>query len=642
MNEPVPLKSVLADSIKSFSREDNLLIESGRGIYSWLEGLLNAEHEIVDPKTACALSHVQYASSYFALSAVIMGIISGEKKHFDTASRVFKKSVLKTGSRRTTADNVFAFAFAAFLLEACGTEPDLAAELKNIAQHLNHLSTKDSKEGNNNFLLRLLCDYMLHGGVYKSNELAEYLFHWQLKDGIYFDYPRNPLARSEIMVSLAYHSRTTFIALLAYFVTGNKYILESCLKALSALNETTARDGEAFYFGRSMNSLFACSNAVASLALASRLPVDCGIDKGQAALLKDRIFSFYAGYRHKDGSFALVPNERDKEFCGYEKYMYPSVYNSYACALFLFSGLLAGPAETEKPRETEKPAFNKLSDSGFILFQTAGFSTALNIKPPLFIDTENGVGSGPTFAGHSPLFLKYRGTDLLPSLPIRENEPGRGYYAKFDPTTAGFNPFIKTGRGVVTFSRASRVSLKYRTNTIFVYVSGPLLEIKLKRMNSILRKALKAVNLVFSLLGARLPKPLAYSDYQEVRFTEIPGSRYDRLIKLEDDSFLFLDLLPADKWQTSLRLCELSVAENEILDCSYPGLKLSAFVMNSRFENPAELPTSKGPAKLWTTTAPAVPINEIFSGLTLLYTNEKAERSLNEMRSLIKDFAKEQ
>jgi len=137
------------------------------------------------------------------------------------------------------------------------------------------------------------------------------------------------------------------------------------------------------------------------------------------------LFQFCSKHIDENGLLCIVPKKIGgctqqsyscKKRCGYDIYMYDTVYNSFAMSMLLIASIIK---ENVLPKPQEEFLFgnHNLKNSGFFIIKKkkSGISTGFNMKG------HNSCGHylfDPRLSGLSPLFIKFNDNDFLPSIPF--------------------------------------------------------------------------------------------------------------------------------------------------------------------------------------------------------------------------------
>ena len=131
----------------------------------------------------------------------------------------------------------------------------------------------------------------------------------------------------------------------------------------------TADDGEAFYYGRTNNALYGYACGIPALRAAANYLKEGDKAEGFKAC-EQALFQFSARHCAKDGHLYIVPNKFEEERCGFDNYMYVTVYNAFTMAMLLLSSLIKNAAESDRPTE---PRVDYFKDSGFFIKRVEGY-----------------------------------------------------------------------------------------------------------------------------------------------------------------------------------------------------------------------------------------------------------------------------
>ncbi len=328
----------------------------------------------------------------------------------------------------------------------------LAGYVKDMRHHAD-LSLSGTY-GNNFVALRSLnhlIKFKITDDALDAEQAAFFMEHtlkWQMDDGVFYDFPRKALDPRGIP-SLAYHSKITLMTLLYGVISGERRILDRALAGLECLVSLSADDGEAFYYGRTNNALYGYASAVLALRVAANL-----LGNAQAGRRFKRfersLYRFAASYTAKDGHLYIAPNPFEDSRSGFDNYMYVTVYNAFMMTMLLLSAVIK---DAPLPEERRSDETHYMKHSGFLIRKRASLSAAFNLKGHNHYEQ---YSLDPRFTALTPLFLKFNGNDLLPSIPFTYPKPQAKTLGSalceikrwsrlndFNPLHAGFIPAMK-------------------------------------------------------------------------------------------------------------------------------------------------------------------------------------------------------
>jgi len=438
-------------------------------IYKYLCNCKRENGSIYDSNMSSTLD-MQYHHTNFVFSSVILYLINGDEVYHDGAIKVLSYYVdLPIESRRGACDfNNFPILLTYALLTQWSHERLLIGLLEKYVSKMPYYASPEDKGtyGNNFISLRAL-NHLLRFKLLEEQEdleLAQYLMDvtlkWQFDDGIFYDYPRHQ-NYSKGIPSLTYHAKITLVTLLFGLISEQNAIIDSAINGLQALIKLVACDGEAFYYGRTNNALYGYACGILAFRMASSFVKDASLAEKFKQCERD-LLSFCSRHSAQDGHLYIVPSDLENVRCGFDNYMYVTVYNAFTMSTLLLSSIikdLASPGKNDCSSE-----FYFLKDSGFVVKKSNKISTVFNLKGHNYYEQ---YILDPRFTCCSPLFLKFNGQDILPSIPFssplysRENSEslGRkvwrkasegasefktwGYLAHFNPLHAGFLPYLE-------------------------------------------------------------------------------------------------------------------------------------------------------------------------------------------------------
>ena len=436
-------------------------------IFAYLSKHQRENGAIYDTNASSALN-AQYHHANFGLSSVILYILNNNEIYYDRAFKAFKFYIdMPLEHKKGGIDfSNFPILLAYILLKNNDSKNILFTMLGDYIKKMAHHAAVDNvgTYGNNFVTLRAL-NHLLRFMLFeedKDRELAyTFLNHslkWQFEDGIFYDFPRS-FNDEKGIPSLAYHSKITFITLLFGVISGDKGITDRALLGLDALVKLTADDGEAFYYGRTNNALYGYACGIPALRAAANYLKDGEKAEGFKACER-ALFQFSARHCAKDGHLYIVPNKFEEERCGFDNYMYVTVYNAFTMAMLLLSSLIK---DTVKPDMPTEPRVDYFKDSGFFIKKGERISAAFNLKGHNYYEQ---YLLDPRFTCITPLFIKHGGSDILPTIPFsaphyiqgRDEPPVKKIKRKiseafleikkwshlehYNPLHAGFIPFL--------------------------------------------------------------------------------------------------------------------------------------------------------------------------------------------------------
>ena len=316
--------------------------EAAISIFQYLSGQQKQSGAIFDANVSSTLD-AQCHHVDFGLSAIILAILNDDETYYDKAYKSLKYYIDVPMERKKGGIDFsnLPILLAYMLLKGNDKKNIISNMLEEYVQKMVHHATIDeiNTYGNNFITLRAL-NHLLRfkiGGYEEDNKLAQYFIDctlkWQFDDGIFYDYPRDFNYHKGIP-SLAYHSWITLLVLLFAIISKEKHILDKALYALEAMAKLVASDGEAFYYGRTNNALYGYACGISAFSIASNYFKNNSLAQRFKECEKS-LFIFCTRHIAEDGHIHIVPNRFEDERCGFDSYMYVTVYNAFTMPLFL-------------------------------------------------------------------------------------------------------------------------------------------------------------------------------------------------------------------------------------------------------------------------------------------------------------------
>ncbi|MBI5236583.1 MAG: hypothetical protein HY886_10100 [Deltaproteobacteria bacterium] len=478
----------------------------------------------------------QYHHANMTLAGIILHILNPEKhEYLDRALGAMRYYLsVPTEKRKAGVD----FSNLPFLIAAAvikGNENGretlgdaLAGYVKDMRHHADLNSS--GTYGNNFVALRslnLLIRFKITGDALDAEQAAFFMEHtlkWQMDDGVFYDFPRKALDPRGIP-SLAYHSKITLMTLLYGIISGEKRILDRALAGLDCLVNLSADDGEAFYYGRTNNALYGYASAVLALRVAANLLGN--VPAGMRFKRFERVlYRFAASHTAKDGHLYIAPNPLEDERCGFDNYMYVTVYNAFMMTTLLLSAVIKDAPLHEEQRADET---HYMKQSGFLIRKRASLSAAFNLKGHNHYEQ---YLLDPRFTALTPLFLKFNGRDLLPSIPFTCPKPqakslrslvgemkGCSRLNDFNPLHAGFIPAMKDSSQYYMPLDVTDASVTEMENgTLIIKTAGRFTTVKRSGLMPVKLLLSNAMKSRFGVMGGMTPESL-------ISRTALPFSR---------------------------------------------------------------------------------------------------------------------
>lgn len=597
----------------AFADGDDVLAALCRGSFDFLSGFILPDGEIAEYPSRRRLPRFQYATSFFLLTAAILYRASGDLKYMKALRLALKRVVGNSSAGAEISDNNFALLMTYLLLSGAGSAlpgaRDAADDIRAMISRLSYVTGPDTTEGNNNYALRLLCEYVaaeiLGDGRSASESLEEfrrYTALWQFADGVFCDYPRQTSSEGEFLAPTAYHARFAALVMLCASLTGDGRVLDAGLKAVGAMAKILSSDGDIGYYGRSSCSVFAQSNAFLAFRLAAPYASAGEVFHESARSVRRAIEREYS----VGGRFRISAGADEKKGAGYEEYMYNSVYSAYASAVCLLGCFASKRGHLLMSAARPAVGCEHLKDSGFLIFRGSKFSFDANMKGSFFYDERNGACAGARYPLFSFLDMKTAaGASCIPPVPVIKREFFSSVSSEMDTSLSGFEPyFVSRPSEKIVFGRPREVVIKEsgEASPTVIEASGEMFRINLSK-RSLMIKILAGVARRAPFLSRHLPKALLSPPPREM-FRRLAGASYSRKMKVYSDCVLVsydINVPPACRGFFGARLFPGSVGIGEGYLCRVgePGGLLMVFDGAGRFKRKRYYPTGKGLADFW-------------------------------------------
>jgi hypothetical protein len=447
-----------------------------RSIFDYLGANSRPDGSIYDRNASSTLDREYHLANY-VLGAVLLLKLHRQASCYDRACAALNYYLnLPPQTRFGAVDfSNFALLLSYLVLEEEAQYDGLKKRLEDYFQSMVHRADVTSGSHGNNFVTLRAVNHLLRsrivgldqGDPEKSRELISRTLAWQYEDGIFYDYPPTPHFQAGIP-HLAYHAKISLAALLYGIIAQKAEIVARAVRAFAALAKLVACDGEAFYYGRSNNALYGFACGILGFRIAAGI-ADDGALRQTFQDAERALFRFSAQLVAEDGHLFVVPNTLEQRRCGFDDYMYVSVYNAFMMSMLLLAAIVrSDPPAGEKPAEEH---FSYLASSGFVVTRGEDLSTCFNVRghncQHRCATFQNVSLLDPRLTCCTPLFLKYRGRDLLPSIPLSEpvyarraNESlarrifrktaeacrefcGWSFLQQYNPLHAGFLPYLE-------------------------------------------------------------------------------------------------------------------------------------------------------------------------------------------------------
>lgn len=482
-------------------------------VYEYLAACQREDGAIFDRFVSSTLDP-QYHHTSFGLASTILFIINSEPRYYENAYKAFKYYIdIPLHKKKGGVDfSNYPILLASILLGGGRRDCRLTSLLSDYIDSMVHHSNLEpgSTYGNNFVALRALNQLLRYRVLGKEDDLKEARHYmdctlkWQFDDGIFYDYPRRPGDRDGVP-SLAYHSKITLMTLMFGIVSADTEVISRAVAGLEAMESLIAPDGEAYYYGRTNNALYGYACGILAARTASSLTgVDAPAAKRFSACEK-ALVAHVNRHRAQDGHLYIVPNGDEAGRCGFDNYMFVSVYNAFTMASLLLSSLIHADAPSDQ--ETASASSKHFRDSGFFIKKGHGLSMALNLKGH---NSYEQYLLDPRFTCLTPLFIKFRGHDMLPTIPLTSpvgtGHVGESFLSKavrkagevmsefnswsfldhYNPLYSGFMPCVIEKNSLLMPLRADQVSVIQEGKTVRVRAKGRLSAIRCKGLKPLL------------------------------------------------------------------------------------------------------------------------------------------------------------
>jgi len=463
-------------------------------------------------------------------------------------------------------------------------DPSLRELVGDYVEHMeSHASLENGTTYGNNFValraVNQLLRYKIIGrrnDLSSSERLMEATLKWQLTDGIFYDFPRS-FNDNQGIPSLAYHSKICLMVLLYGLLSEEISIVNRAIKGLEVLMLLVAEDGEAFYYGRTNNALYGYACGIFALRLAAHCIEDNGL-KDAFNLCENSLFNFCSCNTHSDGHLSIVPNMLENDRCGFDHYMYVTVYNAFTMTMLLLASVVEKTAYSSIQRHVASTEIKYLPSSGFMIYKGKKLSTVFGLKGHNYYQQYK---LDPRFSCCTPLFLKFNGHDILPTIPfsapVYPGEEKRsflvkivsrlrkilnefkawGYLDNYNPLHAGFLPYIETTNEWLMPLRVNTVAISDELKCKKINIQGHFVAIK--------RKGFVPLSLFLSnFLEKRIGLPAEQWQNMAVNMTD---SLFEREIIIHDNFIHFKDKIITPRYgRICFGLRTYSDAVNKIED----------------------------------------------------------------------------
>jgi len=558
--------------------------------------LLSNEGDLTDPH-AGILGAEQYGSSFLAFAFALKYSVEKNPDWGKRARHVARKTLKRLKGRLATSDQIFSLTLTALFLDD--------TEIQEAVSLLSFSSQEESLDGNNNYCLRLLCEVLrARLSSHSSTQSIEKQFdrcvaNWS-RGGVFIDFPRQPKSPTESLAPLAYFPRFLWILLWMGVLLKRKDWIDCGHEGLKKFDSLIASDGEAFYYGRSLNAVYGYANGIFAAGLAASLAEEKE-DRTVATRVQSRLEAYLQNFRKGNQAPTIVPNVEDPQPCGYDIYMYWSVYAAYSAGLLLFTQRLRQASTPTEPRDTVSVLH--IHEAGYLTVK-GELELGLHMKGGYYFEPKNGVGLGATYAPHSLLYIKFRGLDWLPSLPTVQPQRWDSWPRHLNTVWAGFFPSAHDGDDWWVPGPATQVSCRSQGNKHLIEMKSAWVKLHLPGQSWLKRIPLALLRRTPFRQWMRIPD---VNPYENVSIGYEPDGHFKRKIVIGRKSVLFYDDLAwprsapqtSQVWLTTLRMFS-KLCENSSPDrLSQNGVSLEIKSQNREWEKYGSFSTSKGPMTLF-------------------------------------------
>ncbi len=438
---------------------------TGRKISEYLKGNQNPDGTIYDEINEAKTPDNHYAHTYFALAAIQIYENTNDQLWLRAGVKAIKYFLDLPENKRGHRE----FNNLAILLIYSKVK-DLAdsmplAEMESYIENMKFDS--DSIAMSNNWTaIKAVCHALKYKifGLSEEKEKAEHLMNhilgYQLDDGFFYDWPNKRVTKSYI-TPLTYHAKTCSMLLLYNTIIQNPDILDSAVRGLNTLKHFIAGDGETFYYGRSNNALFGYVSGIYAYEQAAQTVPENRSDEFRYCAA--RLFKFIKRWQQVDGHINIAPNKCEKERCGWDGYMYSTVYNAYAAGLLL---MLSNVKQKRVHNVNVIEETYYARNAGLLTLREGNFFMGLSTKGQ---SVPNEVMfSDPRYYGMNLLSLKYKGCDITSPPPLIRTS----LKDTLNPSLTGFLPYIRKNDEIYSTRVYDEIKIDIRENSISIFAKG--------------------------------------------------------------------------------------------------------------------------------------------------------------------------
>lgn len=484
-------------------------------------------------------------------------------------------------------------------------------------------SDLDINMSNNWIAMKSLCEALRYVMLRKQEYLEDaqrlmrdHITKCQLEDGFFYDWPNERSARSWA-TPLTYHAKICSTLLLYYEYVKDIDILKSAIKGLDVLKQFIADDGEAFYYGRSNNALFAYASGIYAYEKAASFLETLKKRTMGFRFCAVRLLRFIEKWQQADGHMNIVPNDQERVKCGWDEYMHRTVYNAYAAAFLL----MLSDLELQREPILSLPSGSFYAkDAGLLRIKEDGVYLSFSIKGQSV--SHGTMFSDPRYYGMNLLCLKYRGIDILPPPPLFS----KSLTDTLNPMLTGFLPYILVENKVYSPRVYDVANLKKKGPILMILAKGKPTAYEPKYLYELKYRHSMIYSIYKKVLNKR---EIAYN------VKKLPRTTFYRAIVVlpQEPIIFFVDLMNTDLSEKDIRMSLLSgrfksnrikVTGNTV---THRGKHVNTIIQSLYPRKPDEIrinpaPTSKGICYAVSSDLTLKPEEDRFCSIYALYLDE--------------------
>ena len=512
----------------------------------------------------------QYGLTFFALAALIIGQREEDTQLVQNAEKALDY-YFNIPKHKIGANEFNNFALLLIYQHVSDIDyklvGDLESRLKDYIAEMKYLAYPGSGISNNIFAIRAAC-HLLKGNLFDiDSEVSEaqhiienYILRWQSKDGFFYDYP-DDVDAEDYATPLTYHAKICAMLCLCYELAPKNDLLAAIIKGLEVLGEFIAPEGEAFYYGRSNNTIFGYASAIFAYEKAATFIKCKDITKAQRFRgYAERLLQFLQRWQHDDGHISVVTNDYEENKVGWDVYVYNVVYNAYTAGMLMLLCQTEEELTESQARKVEKDqvetktvggdAYSRqifhAPDAGLLKVETSNFFLALSTKGQSI--TKGSIFFNDLrYHGMSILTLKSNDETLIPPPPLMWNLEHRNDLDLVDPRYCGFQPFFEYKGQLAAVRVYDDVVFTEQDKAVAIFASGqPTIYQKPHPLRSIISKVTARYH--FSKVQYFLVKP-----FQGIRF------HYTIVCLPSEPLLIFISVVEKEKIFKSLQFSDFSV-----------------------------------------------------------------------------------